>query len=136
MASIQIHPNLNIAYREILEGLSKSDLPDLERFLDQVSTIIARKKAKDPSAREIELIKKIYDKFPSGKQERYDKLFQKLKEETIEAAEQKELEELNEAAEQHRSEWLGALVELAQLRGVSIFEVKKQLGIEIFDPVK
>lgn len=136
MGSIQINPDLKIAYQDILKGLSKSSLPDLEEFLNEVSTLIARKKVKNLSEREIELIKVIYQKQPVEFKEKYDLLYQKLQSETISEEEHEELLTLMESSENYNNQWLEALVELAQLRGVTIFELKKQLGIENFDPTK
>ncbi|MEZ4957668.1 MAG: hypothetical protein R2825_29180 [Saprospiraceae bacterium] len=136
MGSVQINPDLKIAYQDILKGLSKSSLPDLEEFLNEVSTLIARKKVKNLSEREIELIKIIYQKQPVEFKEKYDLLYQKLQSETISDEEHEELLKLMASSENYNNQWLEALVELAQLRGVTIFELKKQLGIENFDPTK
>lgn len=66
--------------------------------------------------------------FPANAQQRYDELFEKLQDEQITKAEYKELMQLVEQAEQHNLEWLEALVKLADLRGVSIQEIKNQLN--------
>ena len=136
MASIQIRPNLKIAFQDILNELSKSDLPELERFLEQVGVIVARKKLKNHSEREIELVKKSYEKIPDNIREKYSSLYLKLQAETISEKEYKELQKLDSIFEKYRKEWLAALVELAQLRGISLFDVKKQLGLEVYDPIK
>ena len=127
---IEIQKGVEVEFEELLKGISQMDTSSLEKFSESVQQLILRRKTPNHTARELVLIKIIYAKLPVATQNRYDLLYKKLQDENIVEKEHQELLKLIDIAEQHNVKWLGALVELAQLRGVSIIEVKKQLGIE------
>jgi hypothetical protein len=129
MQSIEIKKDIELDVDELLQGLSSLDLDSLELFSEALNRIIAHRKSPDLSKRELELIDQIYRVFPSEKQKRYDELIQKLNDESLVHPEHEELLELTDQAETHNVEWLKALSELAVLRGVSLEEVKTDLGI-------
>ena len=130
MRTIEVRKDIKLDVDELLQGLSDMDLDSLEKFSEALNHIIARRKSPKPPERELELLDKIYQNFSSATQHRYDALYQKLQEEKIAPAEHKELLGLVELAEKHNAEWLKALAELAALRGVSVEQLKKDLGIE------
>ena len=130
MRSIEVRKDIKLDVDELLQGLSGMDLDSLEKFSEALNHIIARRKSPKPPERELELLDKIYQNFSSATQHRYDTLYQKLQEEKIAPAEHKELLGLVEQAEKHNAEWLKALAELAALRGASVEQLKKDLGIE------
>lgn len=130
MTTIEIQKGVTIGIEELIKSVAQMDISSLEKFSDEINTLIARKKVPQPSVRELELIEIIYLPLDANIQARYDKLVAKNVSETISEEEHIELLNLIEIAEQHNVNWLAALVELAQLRAVSLEEVKKQLGIK------
>ena len=130
MAAIEIQKGIKISFEELLNGITQLDLSSLEQFSEELNRLIARKKVPNPTERELELIKIIYSTLGKKVQERYNELTQKNLEETISEDEHKELLVLVEEFEEHNVKWLQALVELAQLRAVSLDVIKKQLGVD------
>ena len=136
MKAIEIREGLKVGFEEFLKGATQMDTRSLEEFTQKLQRIIARRKRPNHSERELELINIIYSKFPAEQQKRYDELYKKLQQEIISEIEHKELLKLTELSENHNVKWLSALVELAQIRNVSIEEVKKQLGLEKLPPIQ
>jgi len=130
MRTIEIRKDIKLEVDELLQGLSDMDLDSLEKFSEALNHIIARRKSPKPSEKELELLDRIYQHFPSAAQHRYDELYQKLQDENLLPEEHKELLALVARAEAHNAEWLEALTELAALRQVSIEKLKQDLGIE------
>jgi len=134
--TIEIQKGVKVGFEDLVEGISQMDTSSLEKFSEAVQQLIRKRKTPNQTARELALIKIIYSKLPSATQKRYDSLYKKLQDETICEEEHQELLMLIERAEQHNVKWLEALIELAQLRAVSVQKVKKQLGIEKYPLVK
>ena len=131
MASIKIKSSLRLQLEEVLDGVSQLDTPDLEKFLVEVAHLLAKRKAKTIPQREAELLLNINQSLLDHKaQEKYDQLYTKLQEETITALEHESLLKLIQQREEKAVERMSYLVELAQLRKVSIKELMKQLGID------
>lgn len=127
MSSIQFQKNITIELDDLVNDL---DLKSLEQFSSELQQIIARKKVANPKQRELELLEILYRPFPAKAQKRYDELYKALQLEQISSVAKDELLQLVEQSEQHNVKWLEALTELASLRGVSVYEVKKQLNID------
>ena len=115
--------------KEVLRGISQLDLPELEKFMSQASTLIARKKAPSLSKKEAELLLKINRELPAKIHKRYGVLSEKLRAETISKIEHKELLDLIETIEKRDTERLQCLIELAQIREVSLDQLMKELGL-------
>ncbi|TAK47411.1 MAG: STAS/SEC14 domain-containing protein [Saprospiraceae bacterium] len=129
MTTVEIKPNVKVNLDELFNGVSKLATPELEKFVDKISYIIARRKVPQPARRELELLAKIYEPLAPKTQQRYDLLYARMQQETITDEEHKELLKLIEISEQYNVEWLEALIELAQLKGISVEELMKQLGL-------
>ena len=130
MSSIEIKSALRIQLEEILNGVSNLDTPELEKFLAEVAHLLAQRKAKSLPKREAELLLKINQRLLSEEaQEEYSKLYEKLQQESISPEEHKALLELIQLREEKGVERMNFLVELAQLRKVSLKELMEQLGI-------
>ena len=134
MKAIEIKDGIKVSFEEFVKSASQMDTSGLEEFTKKLHQIIARRKRPNHSERELELIKIIYNKFPSETQFRYDELFQKLQSENISENEKSELNDLSKIAEEYNLKWLTAITELAQIRGISLSEVKKQLGLNKYPP--
>ena len=130
MQTIEIRKGVNIGMDEMLTGASKMETPVLEQFVSKLENLLANRKVKSPSQRERDLLAKINQRnLPKADQARYDFLYRKLQDETITTKEHRELSKLIEMAEQHNIDWLKALTELSEIRGIHINDLMKQLGI-------
>ncbi|MCB0561991.1 MAG: STAS/SEC14 domain-containing protein [Lewinellaceae bacterium] len=88
------------------------DTPDLEEFLEQVSRLLARRKARSLSKRETELLVRINQGIDAPKTERYRELSDKLNSEKITPEEHQELLSIIEYIEAKDGERLEALIEI------------------------
>jgi hypothetical protein len=129
MAMVQITSEISIELDEVLDGVAKLDTPELERFLSQVSILLAQPKAPSLPQREAELLQKINQGLPTVLQQRYDELSAKLKADTITPGEHQELLQLIDKIELADAERLQHLIELARLRNTSLDELMDQLSI-------
>ena len=91
MPTVQVKSNIELGLDEILNGISQLDTPELEQFLEQVSRLLARRKAQNLSKREAELLVRINQGIEAQKAERYRQLTDKLNEERITPEEHQEL---------------------------------------------
>lgn len=129
MTTVQVTSEISIELDEVLDGVSKLDTPELEKFLAQVSILLARRKAPNLSKREAELLQQINQGLPAHLQQRYDELTTKLRSEAISSTEYDTLLALIDQVELADIERMKALIELAQLRNVSLDALLNQLGI-------
>lgn len=114
----------------LIQGVAEMPISEMERFVQQVNALIVQKKTTDKNYRERFLLGKINQTVLSKEKiERYQKLVQKLEAETISKAEYKEFMKLTELEEQIRYERLTYLVELAQLKSITLPELMDKLGL-------
>jgi len=129
MSTVQIISEVNIDLDKILDGMAQLDLPELERFAFHVNSLIARRKAPSLPKREAELLQQINRGLPVTVRDRYAILNEKLLDETLTAEEHQEFSALVDQIEQSDVERLKHLIELAQLRNLSLDALMEQLGI-------
>ncbi len=129
MPKVQVISQINIDLNEVLNGIAQLDIPELEQFVSQVSRLLARRKAPSLPQREAELLQEINRGLPLAVQRRYDELNTKLHEEQLTSEEHQELLALIDPVELADAERLKHLIELAQLRGVSLDTLMDELGI-------
>ena len=127
MSSVQIKSKIELD--AILEGIAQLDTADLEQFQQQVNRLLAQRKAPSLSKAEAALLLKINEGLPQPIQARYAALSEKIQEETISSAEHEEWLQLNEQVEAKDAERLELLIELAELRNISVDELITQLEI-------
>lgn len=120
----------NIGFDQILERLSQLETSELETFREKVSLLLAQRKAPHLSAIETNLLEQINETLPHKVEERHIALQEKVHEETITPAEHEELMALIPVIEQADVARLEALVELSQVRQVTLPKLMQQLGIE------
>ena len=121
---------INIGVKEILHGISTMETKDLELFFKEVGSILARRKNNVLPKKESDLFLVINQ--PSLNDEetkRADYLYEKLQAESISEAEQSELRKYIQRQEAFRVKRLQALIELSQIRNVSLDQLMKDLGI-------
>jgi hypothetical protein len=120
MTTVQVTSEINLDLDKVLDGVSKLETPELERFLSEVGTLLARRKAPHLPQREAELLQAINHGLPADLQQRYNELSAKLQAETITPPEHQELLGLIDQIEQTDAARMQHLIELAQLRHVSL----------------
>ena len=114
----------------LLKDVSQMPVLEMERFVQAVNALITQKKATDKSYRERFLLGKINQTvLGREKTERYQLLILKLESVTITDTEYAELMQLTEEEEVIRCERLKYLVELAQLRAISLPPLMTNMGL-------
>lgn len=129
MTTVQLKSEVNIDVKDLIGGVSELDTRDIEHILAEIGMILAQRKASSLPKRETELLQKIGAGIAEVIQSRYDVLQTKLLAEQITPDEHRELLDLIEIVEAADAERLRYLIELAQLRKVSLDELLSQLGI-------
>ena len=114
---------------QIISAASHLSLPELKRVLASILALQAERTAPRLSAVESTLLIRINQGFPEDLRERLATLRRKREDEVITDAEYEELTRLMDRAEELHAERMAALVELAQLRGISLSVLMDQLGI-------
>lgn len=130
MTSVQVTSQINIDLEQLLAGVAQLETPDLERFTEQVTQLLAQRKVSNLPAQETELLQQINQVLPPEIQQRYDQLQAKLQAETISLDEHQNLLALIDTVEQADAKRLEALMTLAQLRQVSLLDLMAQLDIQ------
>lgn len=128
MASVQVKAQLT--YDELLKAVEQLNPPDLEKFVSQVISLQARKKAKSFSKDETKLLLKINQKLDPTLQKRYDELIAKRRAETLTSEEYNELLKLTDEIEKFDIKRVEYLAKLAQLRNTTLSKLMKELGIQ------
>jgi hypothetical protein len=130
MTTIKITSQIDIGWEQLFSGVSQLETIELEKLAEQVNLLLATRKVNRFPEREIELLEKINQGLPQATQNRYDELQLKLHDEAISAEEHQELLSLIDTVEQASVDRLQCLIELSQLRQVSLDDLMNQLGIK------
>jgi hypothetical protein len=130
MPTVQVMSAVEIELEQVLDSVAELELSELEKFAAEVNGLLARRKRLGSPTKERELLDAIEQR-PSPKvRQRYTLLNQKLQDESLTDKEHAELVELVEQIEAFDVKRLKNLIELAQLRGISLDEVMDQLEIQ------
>lgn len=129
MPKVQVMSQVELEVDELLQGVARLSSRELEQFADRVQALRAHRRAPSLPKREAELLQLINCSIPAEARLRYDVLNNKLHAETISDEEHRELLGLIEQVKQSDVERLRNLVELAQLRQLSLDELMDQLGL-------
>ena len=122
--------------QNLLSNASQMPLNELEAFVHELNAVITRKKTTDKSSRDTILLDKINRTvLDKAKRERYQALIYTLEMETISDVEHTELLELVEQEEKIRVKRLKYLIELAQLRNITVPQLMKNLELTKPTPV-
>jgi hypothetical protein len=114
----------------LLKDVSQMPLLEMERFVQSVNALITQKKTTDKTYRERFLLGKINQTvLAKEKIERYQLLVRRLEVETISDVEYTEFMELTDLEEQIRLERMTYLLELAQLRSITLPQLMTHLGL-------
>lgn len=128
---ISITKQVDLGIEDIIAGMSNLETPELERFMQRIGQIVARRKFSSVSEQERELLFKINNVIPVVSQERYALLSEKMQAETITPSEHKELLKLVEKLEAKYVKRLEYLIELARIRNLSLQQLMKQLHLNL-----
>jgi hypothetical protein len=116
--------------QNLLRDVAQMPVLEMERFVQAINGLITQKKTSDKSYRERFLLGKINQTvLEKDKIVRYQSLVQKLEAETISDSEYTEFMELTAEEEQIRLDRMTFLVELAQLKSLSLPQLMDNLGL-------
>jgi hypothetical protein len=130
--SIKITKQVDLGFDDILNGFSELDTKDLEKFIQRIGHLIARRKVAFLPERESQLLMKINKAIPVTLQKRYEYLLSKNREETITTIEHEELLKVIEKVEIKNAERLENLIELSRIRNISLDMLMTQLHLNPF----
>jgi hypothetical protein len=122
---------LHIDSQSLLRDADRMPISELERFLKDVNALLRRKKTQDKALRERQLLHKINTTvLNTVETERYQVLVEKLEWSTMTNAEHTEFDLLGNKEEKLRNQRVKYMIELAQLRAVTLPQVMESLGLK------
>jgi hypothetical protein len=129
MATVHFKSEISIELDQLLTGIAQLDTPDLEKLLIQVRQVLAHRQNPNLPALELELLQKINQASPEEIQQKYNELSAKMRSQTITPEEHQDLLKLIDIVEQADGDRLQHLIQLSQLRNISLAELMQQLQI-------
>ena len=129
MTTVQFKSEVSIELDQLLTGVAQLDTPDLEKLLIQVRQVLAHRQNPSLPALELELLQKINQALPEEIQQKYNDLSAKMRSQSITPEEHQDLLKLIDVVEQADSDRLQHLMQLSQLRNISLTELMQQLQI-------
>lgn len=118
-----------VSAEELLKAVDQLPTDQLEKFVEQVLLLQARRRVPYVPQKEAELLLKIHEGLSDEMQQRYDDLSTKRRAKTLTPEEHQELRTLLDQVEQRNAERVEALVQLAQIRQISLDELMSNLDI-------
>lgn len=115
---------------ELLNAATQLSEPELDTFVNQVLLLRARRKTAVLPTAETGLLLQINQGIPIDIQQRYDLLADRRDAETLTDSEYEELLALSDQIEHLTAQRTIALVKLAELRQVPLWELMATLGIK------
>ncbi len=128
MAVIQIESA--ITSKQLFEALEQLPQEELSRFVSKVLTLRSRRAGASLSMKESKLFARINRALPQADGQRYRQLIRKRDNRTLTETEHAELCQLSDRIEILEADRLGALMELARLRQVTLEQLRRKLGIQ------
>ncbi len=129
---IKITKQVDLGLDDILNGISEVDTKDLEKFIQKIGHLIARRKVAYLPERESQLLMKINKAISVTLQKRYEYLLTKNREETLTPNEHEELLKVIEKVETKNAERLEYLIELSRIRNITLDTLMHQLHLNPF----
>ena len=131
MTTVQFKSEVSIELDQLLTGVAQLDTPDLEKLLVQVRQVLAHRQNPSLPALELELelLQKINQALPEEMQQKYNDLSSRMRSQTITPDEHQDLLKLINVVEQADGDRLQNLIQLSQLRNISLPELMKQIQI-------
>lgn len=122
---------VHIDSQSLLRDADKMPVNELERFLNDISALLRRKRTQDKALRERQLLHKINNTvLDTAQRERYPILVEKLELGTMTDIEHTEFDVLGNKEEKLRNQRVKYMLELAELRAVSLSQVMESLGLK------
>ena len=116
---------------DFTHNIANLPIAELEYYMQEINALILRKKTQDKEARDSFLLDKINKTvLDKKKTERYKALSYKLEAETITEAEYQEFMQLATLEEKLRNQRVKYLIELSQLRAISLPQLMITLGLK------
>jgi hypothetical protein len=131
MPSIEIRSQGSLD--ELLTGVAQLETAELEAFVSEVLTLRAKRVAPNLGREEARLLQIIGERLAPELQQKYDELTAKRRAETLTPNDSRELLDLIDQIERADTERTRAIIDLAQLRGVSVASLKTDLGVRAAD---
>jgi len=128
MPTIQIEADLSP--EQLLSAARQLPRREFDRFVERVLSLRAERDAPVLPAAESELLLKINHPVPDDLLHRYDELIARRDARTLTAEEHEELLRLTDQVELLEAERMRRLIELAQLRQITLNELMGQLGFQ------
>ncbi len=129
MTTVQFKSEVSIELDQLLTGVAQLDTPDLEQLLIQIQQVLAHRQNPSVPALELELLQKINQALREEIQQKYNDLSAKMRSQTITPEEHQDLLKLIDIVEQADGDRLQHLIQLSQLRNISLTELMQQLQI-------
>ena len=121
---------LQLSSDDLLKAVEQLSQADLKQFISQVIALQAQRTAPSLMQQESELLLKINQVISVEIQNYYNDLIAKRDTETLTDEEHRELLNLTEQIEKQQAQRIEYLVELANLRGISLNALMESLGIQ------
>ncbi|EAW43404.1 STAS/SEC14 domain-containing protein [Nodularia spumigena CS-584] len=122
---------LQLSSDDLLKAVEQLSQADLKQFISQVIALQAQRTAPSLMQQESELLLKINQVISVEIQNYYNDLIAKRDTETLTDEEHRELLSLTEQIEKQQAQRIEYLVELANLRGISLNALMESLGIQM-----
>lgn len=122
---------VHIDSQRLLRDADRMPVNELEHFLNDINAMLLRKRTQDKALRERQLLHKINNTvLDTAQTERYHVLVEKLELSTMTDAEHAEFDLLGNKEEKLRNQRVKYMIELAQLRAVTLTQVMESLGLK------
>lgn len=123
----------NSTHQQIIGNFSDLSLKDLEFYIKELNALLVRKRNQDVEKRAKFLLRKINESvLPEPTLQRYIALQEKMEVEKLTETEYLELLQLVDKEEKIRNKRFQYIIELSQLRNISVPELMLQLGLNTF----
>ncbi len=116
---------------DFIQSITNKPVAELEFYLQEINALIRRKKTQDIDLRERYLLEKINKTVLDKKKiERHHFLLEKLEDDSISEAEHEEFMNIASQEEKLRNRRVKYMIELAQLRAISLTQLMATLGLK------
>lgn len=123
----------HLSSAQLAQAVEQLSPAELNRFVDEVAALRARRNAPMLSEDESALFAVINQALPEAERSRLAELGELRADETLSPDERRELLDLQQRLEELHAARVKAVAQLAQLRGVTLTTVMEQLGIQFPD---
>lgn len=129
MSKVAVTSRIELDLEEVLNGVAALSSRELEQFVERVLSLQAHRRAPALHKREADLLQIIGVGMAPEIRKRYRELNARLLAETMTEEERTEFLSIVDQIEVADAERMEALIELAQLRSVTVDQLMTQLGI-------